>query len=148
MHSPPVRRLAALAVAIPLVVGGLAGCSGDSDADKDGGNANGACPDELSNTASTQLPADVPSPGGSAYDYSNQGKTQVWFFAVDGSKDDLASLRDSYDSQLTGKGYKIGDTDQEEDAEAESEFTGSHEGTTNFRPLCSGKVGVRIKLTS
>ena len=147
MHSPPVRRLAALAVAIPLLVG-MAGCSGDSDADKEGGNANAACSSDISKTASTQLPSDVPSPGGSAYDYSNQGKTQVWFFAVDGSKDDLASLRDSYDTALTGKGYKIEGTDAEEDAEAESEFSGPHEGTTNFRPLCSGKVGVRVKLTS
>jgi len=147
MHSPPVRRLAALAVAIPLLVG-MAGCSGDSDADSEGGNANAACSSDISKTASTQLPSDVPSPGGSAYDYSNQGKTQVWFFAVDGSKDDLASLRDSYDTALTGKGYKIEGTDAEEDAEAESEFSGPHEGTTNFRPLCSGKVGVRVKLTS
>lgn len=147
MHVPPVRRLAALAIAIPLVVG-MAGCSGDSDADNDGQNANAACPSELSNTASTQLPSDLPSPGGSAYDYSNQGKTQVWFFALDGSKDDLASMRDTYNNTLKSKGYTLGDTDQEEDAEAEGEFSGPHDGTTNFRPLCTGKVVVRIKITS
>lgn len=142
MHAPPVRRLAALAVAIPLVVG-VAGCSEDDE-----GTPNAACSSDITKTASTQLPSDLPSPGGSAYDYSNQGKTQVWFFALDGSKDDLASLRDSYDTTLTGKGYKIGDTDQEEGAEAESEFSGPHEGTTNFKALCTGKVVARIKLTS
>lgn len=139
------RRLAALAVAIPLVVG-LAGCGDDEDKDK--AAANAPCPANISKTASTQLPADVPSPGGSAYDYSNQGKTQVWYFALDGSADQLASLRDSYNTQLTGKGYKLGDQDQEEGAEAESEFSGPHEGTTNFRPLCTGKVVLRLKLTS
>ena len=147
MHSPPLRRLAALAVAVPLVVG-VAGCGDDEDKDK--GNATATCPSELSNSASTQLPIDVPAPSGSAtaYDYSNQGKTQVWFFALNGSPDDLASLRDAYDTQLTGKGYKIEGTDQEEGAEAESEFSGPHEGTTNFKALCSGKVGFRLKLNS
>lgn len=142
MHSPPVRRVAALAIAIPLVAG-LVSCSGSEK-----NNANAACPAELSNTVSTQLPSDVPSPSGPAYKYSNQGKTQVWYFAVDGSADQLASLRDGYDSQLTGKGYKIEGSDQEEGSEAESDFSGPHDGTTNFRPLCTGKVVLRIKLTS
>lgn len=146
MHSPPVRRLVALAVALPLLVG-MAGCGGDSEGK---GNANAACSADISKTASTQVPSDVPSPSGSAsaYDYSSQGKTQVWFFALDGSADNLASLRDSYDNQLTGKGYKIEGTDQEEGAEAESEFSGPHDGTTNFRALCTGKVVLRLKLNS
>jgi hypothetical protein len=140
MHAN--HRLAALAVVVPLVVG-LAGCGED-----DKPNANAPCPSNMSNTASTQLPADVPSPGGSAYDYSSQGKTQVWYFALDGTADQLPSLRDNYDTQLTGKGYKIEGKDQEEGAEAESDFSGPHEGTTNFRPLCAGKVVLRLKLTS
>src|SRR4051812_17355856 len=126
------RRLAALAVAIPLVAG-LAGC-GD---EKDKAAAKAPGPANMSNTASTQLPADVPSPGGSAYDYSSQGKPQVWYFALDGSAVQLASLRDSYNTQLTGKGYKLGRQDQEAGAEAESEFSGPHDGTSNFRPLCT-----------
>jgi hypothetical protein len=128
---------------MPLVVG-LVGCSGESDK----ANANKPCPSDLSNTVSTQLPSDVPAPSGTAYDYSNQGKTQVWFYALAGTPDQLASLRDSYNTQLTGKGYKLGNQDQEEGAEAESEFSGPHDGTTNFRPLCTGKVVMRIKLTS
>ncbi len=146
MHSPPRRRFAALAIAIPIVAG-VVSCS-DNDADKAKANAKAACPSNLSNPVSTQLPSDVPSPSGTAYDYSNQGKTQVWYFALDGSPDQLPSLRDGYDSQLTGKGYKIEGTDQEEGAEAESDFSGPHEGTTNFRPLCTGKVVLRLKLTS
>jgi len=141
-----MRRIAALAIAIPLVVA-LASCSGD---DKDKANANAACPSNLSNTASTPLPSDLPAPTGAAtpYDYSSQGKTQVWFFALSGSPDQLPSLRDAYNAQLAGKGYKLGDTDQEEGAEAEGEFSGPHDGTTNFRPLCTGKVVLRLKITS
>jgi len=135
-----------MAIAIPLVVG-LASCS---DEDKDKAKANAACSSDLSKTASTPLPSDIPAPTGAPtpYDYSNQGKTQVWFFALDGSPDQLPALRDAYNTQLAGKGYKLGDTDQEEGAEAEGEFSGPHDGTTNFQPVCTGKVRLRLKITS
>ena len=77
-----------------------------------------------------------------------QGDTKVWYFAIEGGPGDLASLRDSYDQALQSKGYKIEGTDQEENAEAESEFSGAHDGTTNFRPLCKGKDVLRMKLNS
>jgi len=131
----------------PLLVVALAACS-DNDKKNAEKNATAACPSTINNSVSTALPSDVPTPSGTAYRYSKQGKTQVWFYAVDGSADQLPSLRDSYDQQLTGKGYKIEGTDQEEGAEAESEFSGAHDGTTNFRPLCTGKVTFRLKLTS
>jgi hypothetical protein len=146
MSRPLGGRLTAAVIAIPLMLV-LAACS-DGDKKKASEAANAACPASISQTASTALPSDVPSPGGNAYDHSSQGKTQVWFFALDGSADQLPSLRDGYDTKLTGQGYKIEGTDQEEGAEAESDFSGAHDGTTNFRPLCSGKVVLRIKLTS
>jgi hypothetical protein len=139
-------RLTAAAIAVPLVMG-LAACS-DNDKKKANEAANAACPSNISTATSTALPSNVPSPGGTAYDYSAQGKTLVWYFAIDGSADQLPSLRDGYDGKLTSAGYKIEGTDQEEGAEAESDFSGPHEGTTNFRPLCSGKVVLRLKLTS
>ena len=139
-------RLSAAVVVVPLIVG-LAAC-GEDDKKKASEAANAACPSSISQTASTALPSDIPSPGGNAYDYSSQGKTQVWYFAIDGSADQLPSLRDGYDTKLTGQGYKIEGSDQEAGAEAESDFSGPHDGTTNFRPLCSGKVVLRIKLTS
>jgi hypothetical protein len=135
-----------MAVVVPLLAV-LAACS-DGDKDKANQAANAACPSNIGTAVSTQLPSDVPSPGGTAYDFSNQGKTQVWFYALDGSADELATLRDNYNNTLTGKGYTIEGHDQEEGAEAEAEFKGPHEGTTNFRPLCSGKVVLRLKLTS
>jgi len=139
-------RVFAVVLAVPLIAG-LAAC-GDDDKDQAKKNASAACPSNITESNAVALPSDVPSPSGTAYQYSSQGKTQVWFFAIDGSASQLPSLRDAYDQQLTGKGYKIEGTDQEEGAEAESDFKGSHEGTTNFRPLCTGKVVLRLKLTS
>lgn len=148
-------RLLAPAVAIPLAVmlaacGGSSSGGGDNDKDSEAGAANAPCSADITKTAPTGLPSDVPAPSGasSPYEYFAQGATKVWYFALDGSPGDLPSLRDSYDDTLKAKGYEIEDTDQEENAEAESEFKGAHDGTTNFRPLCTGKVNFRLKLTS
>jgi hypothetical protein len=144
-------RFMAAALLTPLVVS-LAACGGSSSGgDKDAGEGgSGACPSEISDTASTGLPSDIPAPDGASapYSYFPQGATKVWNFAIDGTADDLVSLRDAYDDTLTGKGYEIEGTDQEPGHEAESEFKGPHEGTTNFRTLCDGKVVLRLKVTS
>ena len=146
-------RLLAPALAIPLAVM-LAACGGSSSGghkDKEGGSlADAACPSTISQTASQALPSGVPTPDGasSPYEYFAQGATKVWNFALDGSPEDLTSLRDSYDDTLKAQGYHIEGTDQEEGFEAESDFKGAHDGTTNFRALCKGKVVFRLKLTS
>jgi hypothetical protein len=147
-------RFIASALAVPLAVV-LAACGGSSsgggeDNDGDNVNAGGTCSSDISKTASTPLPSDIPAPEGASdpYSYFAQGATRVWYFALDGSPADLPSLRDSYDDALTARGYKIKDTDNEENAEAESEFGGPHHGTTNFRPLCDGKVDFRLKVSS
>ena len=146
MSAGPRGRIVAAALAVPLILA-LAACS-DGDKKKANDAAKAACPSSISQTASTALPSNVPSPGGTVYSYNRQGKTQFWFAAIDGTPDQLASLRDAYNTTLKGQGYKIGGTDQEKGAEAEAEFSGAHDGTTQFIPLCSGKVRVRIKLTS
>lgn len=140
----------ALLSSLVLVLGACGGSEGDKDKDVDAAAATASCSNAITGTASTQLPTDVPAPAGasSAYEYFAQGATKVWNFAIDGDPGDLASLRDSYDQVLQSKGYKIEGTDQEENAEAESEFSGAHDGTTNFRALCKGKVVLRLKLTS
>lgn len=126
----------------------LAGC-GDKDEEKAKKAAGLACPSDIGKSASQPLPADVPSlPGSSVYRFDSQGQTRVWFAAFDGTPDDLVKVRDQVDDALKGKGYTIKDTDQEPGAEAESEFQGPHEGTTNVRPLCKGKVVIRYKLES
>jgi len=145
MSAGPRGRFVAAALAVPLIVA-LAAC--DDEEKKAKAAASAPCPSTITQTASTPLPSDVPSPGGTVYQYNSQGKTQFWFVAIDGAPDQLESLRDSYNATLSGKGYKIEGHDQEDGAEAEAEFSGVHEGTTQFVPLCSGKVRVRIKLTS
>jgi hypothetical protein len=149
-------RVVASTLLAPLLVT-LAACGGSSSGgspsggeETQAGGTAAACPSDISKTASTPLPSDVPTPEGasSAYDYFPQGATKVWYFAIAGSPSELPSLRDAYDNTLKSKGYKIHDTDQESNSEAESEFGGPHHGTTNFRPLCDGKVVFRLKLTS
>jgi hypothetical protein len=146
MSAGPRGRFVAAALAVPLIFA-LAACS-DGDKNKAKAAASATCPGNITQTASTPLPSDVPSPGGTVYDYTAQGQTKVWFAVISGTPDQLASLRDSYNTTLTGKGYKMGHQDQEEGAEAESQFSGPHDGTTQFIPLCSGKVRIRIELTS
>ena len=148
MHRGIRGRLTAVGVVVPLIVT-LAAC-GDDDKEKAKQNATASCPSNITQTASTQTPSDVPAPSGasSAYESESQGATKFWFFAVDGSPDSLETLRDAYDDTLKGKGYDIKGTDQEDGAEAESEFEGPHDGTTQFIPLCQGKVRVRVKLES
>ena len=145
MSAGPRGRFVAAVLAVPLILA-LAACENDKAKANDA--AKSACPSNITQTASTPLPSDIPSPGGTVYDYNSQGKTQFWFVAIDGGPDQLESLRDAYNTTLTGKGYKIDGHDQEHGAEAEAEFSGPHEGTTQFIPLCSGKVRVRIKTTS
>lgn len=149
-------RFVASAVITPLFVL-LAACGGSSSGggeepgdENEAGAANATCESSITETASTPLPSDIPLPDGAGdpYDYFAVGATKVWTVAVDGSPDDLVSLRDSYDDTLKGKGYEIEDTDAEEGFEAESEFKGPHEGTTNWHPLCKGKVVLRLKLSS
>ena len=145
MSVTPRSRCLAAALALPVTLA-LAACG--SDKEKANNAAKAPCPASISQTASTPLPADVPSPGGTVYEAQSQGKTRFWFVAVDGTPDQLESLRDAYNSMLTGKGYTIKGHDQEHGAEAESEFSGPHDGTTQFIPLCTGKVRVRLKLES
>lgn len=145
MSATPRVRFMAAAIAVPVVLA-LAACDDQEKKAKEAAKA--PCPSNISQSASTALPSDVPTPGGTVYAYNSQGKTQFWFAAIDGTPDQLESLRDTYNTALTGKGFKIEGHDQEHGAEAESEFSGPHAGTTQFIPLCSGKVRVRIKLTS
>ena len=94
------------------------------------------------------LPSGIPVPRHAViYNYGALGKTRVWFLSVPGSTATLQTLRNNYDSTLTARGYRIEGTDQEAGHEAESEFEGSHAGTTNFRGLCTGRDQFRLKLT-
>jgi hypothetical protein len=151
-QSTSLRPAAALLLA-PLLAVSLAACGGSSSGGEEPeseGSVPSACPTGLDTPAATQPPSDLPKPtgAGQAYDYQTQGATKFWSFALSGEASQLASLRDSYDQQLKAANYEIEGTDQEAGHEAESEFKGAHEGTTNFRMLCPGKVVFRLKLSS
>lgn len=140
-------HVAVAALTVPILFGAVA--CGDKGEEKAKAAASSPCPSDLTASASTPVPGDVPVPdGANAYSYNSQGKTRIWFLALDGRGSDLTSLRDAFDNALKGKGYEIEGTDQEPGAEADSEFKGPHEGTSNFQPVCSGKVRLRLKLTS
>lgn len=148
--NPVLRGRVIAPVLLTSLVFAVSACGGD-EKDKEAATtaSNTACGADITQTASTPLPSDVPTPaGGAVYEYFAQGATKVWYIAIDGGPSDLSSQRDTYDQSLQSGGYKIEGTDQEENTEAESEFSGAHEGTTNFRPLCKGKNVLRIKLTS
>src|SRR4051812_39406147 len=74
MSAGPRGRIVAAALAVPLLLA-LAACS-DGDKDKAKAAASATCPGNITQTASTPLPSDVPSPGGTVYDYNTQGKTK------------------------------------------------------------------------
>lgn len=142
-----VTRLAAVAVSVALVLA-FAGC-GEGDKNKARQAAASPCPASLGGATAAPVPTDLPTPdGATVFDHLTQGKTGIWQLALPGGPSDLVRLRDAYDDALRAHGYGIDHTDQEPGAEAESEFTGPHDGTTNFRPLCSGRVVLRLKLTS
>ena len=147
MHGGLRGRVIAAGLVVPLVAA-LAACS-DATEKKAKARATASCPADIGKTAADPLPSDIPAPNGAtAYLSASQGATKVWFFALDRGSAELASMRDAYDNTLKGKGYTIKGTDQEDGAEAESEFSGPHDGTTNFQPLCTGKVKLRLKLES
>lgn len=138
-------RVLAGAVVVPLLLTATA-CEKDKNASNK--RAEQACGAEVSQTASTPLPADLPVVEGVAYRYDAQGKTRFWYVAVPGAGADVVSIRDRAKEALTAKGYTIKGSDQEPGVEAEAEFAGPHDGTIQVRTLCSGKDVIRYKLES
>jgi hypothetical protein len=139
-------RVLAAALLAPVALGAV-GC--ERDKAQSSKRAAATCGPEVSRTASTPLPSDLPAPSGATvYDYASQGKTRIWYVAVDGAAADLVRLRDQVKAELTARGYAIKGTDQEPGAEAEAEFEGPHSGTIQVRTLCSGKDVIRYKLES
>ena len=67
MSATPRVRIVAAALAVPLIVA-LTACDNDKKKAKEAASA--ACPGNIAQSASTPLPSDVPSPGGTVYDYN------------------------------------------------------------------------------
>lgn len=143
-------RQGGTALGIVLLVATATACSeGDKDKEKATGAAAASCDGVLRSDSSAALPADYPAlDGQQLYDSSTQGKTKVVFGHVKGGPADLSKVRDQLVAKMKSAGYTIEGTDQEQNAEAEAEFTGPHEGTVNVRPLCKGNLVVRYKFNS
>lgn len=122
----------------------------DADGQLAGGVADVAkCSDNLSDTASVRLPADLPVPAGThAYQYARQGQAKVWFTTLDGSSASLVKVRDTIRSALLAVGYHEVSHDQEPGAEADLSVSGPHDTSVQVRPLCRHKIRVRYVVNS
>jgi hypothetical protein len=144
----PGRQAAAVAVALLSVAGVTAGC--DNDAAQAKQAAKASCGSDIGGVAKQQPPSDVPAPSGAAKAYSHlaQGETQYYYFALSGGPSSLTQQRDAYDQALQSRGYKIDGTDQESGIEAESDFSGPHDGHTQWRNLCSGHIRLQLQFNN
>jgi hypothetical protein len=139
------RRWLVPSAMAPLVL--LAACGGSSDGES--GNANAACDSTVKPPAdpAAKPPSDIPSPSGVTwYEVETAGATKAYFGYVSG--DTVAVTRDEIRSQLESAGYEIEGTDEEDNAEAEAEFKGAHDGSLQVIPLCQNTLRVRYRLES
>ena len=145
-----ILRLATGLTIAATLSGTLAACGGDSDADQSKAAAGATCTPADGKQLSAKPPSDVPLPTGASkpFDILTEGATKYYKYEIAGGPSNLSPLRDSYDTTLTSDGYKITDTDEEPGAEAESSFSGPHDGSTKFDNLCSGEIVFQLELTS
>jgi hypothetical protein len=141
-----VRRLVA-AAAVPLLISAI-GCSEDKDKEEGEKNATASCDGKLAAAkAEAALPTDVPAGVTDAtfFDVQTDGATKRYFAYVKGT--DVVATRDAIKTAYEGASYEIEGTDQEEQAEAEFEWTkGSNEGSVQVIPLCEGYQRVRWRV--
>jgi len=133
--------------AVPLIVG-VAGCGGSSDSDSDSSSSSGASCDGLLKPADSAAtpPAGLPLPDGAVfYEVQSQGSTKDYFAHAPGT--DFVKVRDDLKSAFEAKGLKVPGTDQE-DVEAEMEFTGTDgsEGSVQVISLCKDNLRVRYRV--
>lgn len=134
----------ALVLALPIA---LSACGASTP--KAQKAAETPCGSEFTGTPSKPLPSDVPGPATqSVYKFASQGKTEIWFATVSGTRDDIATTRDGLVDQLEAASYEIEGSDQEKGIEAEAEFNGPHKGTIQVSVACEGKLRIRYKLES
>ncbi len=105
---------------------------------------------DLDGTPELELPADLKVPA-SAHIYASEGpfgKTERFLAVVEGTPEDLASVRDEAQQELVGAGFTSLSTDQEEGAEAEAHLKGP-DNTIDIQvaPLCDGKVRIRYTVS-
>lgn len=105
---------------------------------------------DLDGTPKLDPPADLKVPA-SAHLYASEGpfgKTERFLAVVEGTPEDLASVRDEAQQELVSAGFTSLSTDQEEGAEAEAHLKGS-DNTVDIQvaPLCDGKIRIRYTVS-
>jgi hypothetical protein len=73
-----------------------------------------------------------------------QGKTVLVVTSREGERADVVKVRDEILTQLTATGFTKKGTDQEPGYEAEAQLGGRADASLRVRPLCTGRLEVRL----
>ena len=101
-------------------------------------------------TPGVALPAglafSVPA-GQTLWQVDKQGKTEIVYTFLPGTRADLVKVRDQVIDELKAQGFSASKTDQEPTYEAEGKFGGKVSGTIQVQGQCQGHVRVRYKFS-
>jgi hypothetical protein len=125
-------------LAVALV---LAGCGS-------GGSAR-ACPDAIGGTPERTPPAELAFPDG-AHVYVSEGpfgRTERFYAVVDGSVDELETMRDTATQALLDAGFKLLTKDAEPPIEAEGHVDGKYMVSVQVTELCDSKLRLRYTVS-
>ncbi len=112
------------------------------------GAAGEACGDDVAPSTSTTLPLGLPLTDGAAIlRTATQGATTVAFTSIPGDRSTIVEVRDAVLADLKTAGYTVDGTDQEPTYEAEAQISGPHEGSIRVKPLCTGLLEVRYRIS-
>ena len=137
-HALIFVRPVSLAAAAAVLV---AGCGG-------GGSAR-ACPPALNGEPERRPPAELAFPAG-AHVYVSEGpfgKTERFYAVVDGTVDDLVTMRDTATQALVDAGFKLLTKDAEPPIEAEGHVQGKSMVSVQVTELCDGKLRLRYTVS-
>jgi hypothetical protein len=135
-HALIFARPALLAVALMF-----AGCGGGASAR--------ACPDAITGTPERTPPPELAFPAG-AHVYVSEGpfgKTERFYAVVDGTVDDLESMRDTATQALLDAGFTLLTKDAEPPIEAEGHVDGKRMVSVQVTELCDGKLRLRYTVS-
>jgi hypothetical protein len=75
-----------------------------------------------------------------------QGKTTLVVTSTEGKRSDVVQVRDRLIRELAGQGWTKKGADQEPGLEAEAQFGGAVDASVRVRPLCTGRLEVRLTI--
>lgn len=112
------------------------------------GAATEACSEQAAAGTATSLPLDLPLPdGATVLRTATQGATTIAFASIPGGRDTIVQVRDAVLTDLKGVGYRVDGTDQEPTYEAEAQVSGPHDGSIRVKPLCTGLLEIRYRIS-